>query len=307
MRSKSRPSARAIERPSDVLPTPGGPTKSRIAAARVRLEPPHGEELEDAVLDALEAEVVLVEHLARVREVEVVLGRRAPRQRRDPLQPAADDAVLGGGLRQALQPRELAVDLRADLLGQLDLGELLAQLVDLRLGRVALAELLLDRLELLAQEVLALGACRSRPAPRTGCGVPICTTSSSPARISAIRRRRLATSALLEQRLLLLGLQAQRAGDEVRQRAGVVDVRDGDLQLLGQVRQRLDDLPERLLDVADERGQLGATRSSPCRAAPRPRPRGTAARPTQWSIRTRGAGLDEDAQRPVGRLASSAR
>ena len=41
------------------------------------------------------------------------------------------------------------------------------------------------------------------------------------------------------------------------QRARVLDVGDRDLQLLGQVRHRLDDLRERLLHVAHERGQLG--------------------------------------------------
>ena len=65
--------------------------------------------------------------------------------------------MLGRRLGQPLQPRELAVGDLAHLLGQLELGELLAQLLDLGLRRVALAELLLDRLELLAQHVLALG------------------------------------------------------------------------------------------------------------------------------------------------------
>ena len=88
-------------------------------------------------LTLLDVVVVLVEHLAGVREVEVVLGARAPRQRRDPLEVGADDAVLGRRRRQLLQPRELAVDLLADLLGQLDRVDLLAQLVDLGLGRVA--------------------------------------------------------------------------------------------------------------------------------------------------------------------------
>ncbi len=66
--------------------------------------------------------------------------------------------MLGRGLRQLLQPRELAVGLLAHLLGQLELRELLAQLVHLGLRRVVLAQLLLDRLELLAQHVLALRA-----------------------------------------------------------------------------------------------------------------------------------------------------
>ena len=68
--------ARAIERPSEVLPTPGGPTKHRIEAPPAScVELAHGEELEDAVLDLLDVVVVGVEHLARVREVEVVVGR----------------------------------------------------------------------------------------------------------------------------------------------------------------------------------------------------------------------------------------
>jgi hypothetical protein len=121
---------------------------------------------------------------------------------------------------------------------------------------VALAELLLDGAQLLAQDELALRA------------VDLALDLGLDARADlddlelagedlgdAPQPQR--DVGLLEQRLLLLGLQPQRAGDEVRQRAGVVDVRDGDLQLLGQVRQRLDDLAERRLHVAHERGELG--------------------------------------------------
>src|SRR3954453_19202085 len=86
MRSNARPSERAIDLPSDVLPTPGGPAAGRLAqgrlaragradeahdrAARVRLELAHREELEDAVLDLLDVVVVGVEYLAGVVEVE---------------------------------------------------------------------------------------------------------------------------------------------------------------------------------------------------------------------------------------------
>ena len=97
----------------------GRPDEAEDRAARVRLELAHGEELEDAVLDLLDVVVVGVEHLARVVEVEVVLGADAPRQRRDPLQVGADDAVLGGLGGQLLQAVQLAVDLLADVLGQL--------------------------------------------------------------------------------------------------------------------------------------------------------------------------------------------
>ena len=64
--------------------------------------------------------------------------------------------MLGGGRRQFLQPRELAVGRFAGVLGQLRRLDLLAQLVDFGLLLVALAELVLDRFQLLAQEELAL-------------------------------------------------------------------------------------------------------------------------------------------------------
>src|SRR3954452_15722222 len=155
MRSNSRPRARdrASERR---LADAGRSDEAEDAAGRVGLQPAHGEELEDAVLDLLDVVVVVVEDLAGVREVEVVLGRVAPRQRGDPLEVRADDAVLGGLGRERLQPLELAVDLAADVLLERDRVELRAQLGRLGSRLVELTELLADRLELLAQDVLAL-------------------------------------------------------------------------------------------------------------------------------------------------------
>src|ERR1051326_8342660 len=65
-----------------------------------------GKELDDPVLDLLEVVVVLVEHLPRVLEVEIVVGRRSPRQADEPVDIGADDAVLGGCGRQLLTARE---------------------------------------------------------------------------------------------------------------------------------------------------------------------------------------------------------
>ena len=63
--------------------------------------------------------------------------------------------------------------------------------------------------------------------------------------------------ALLEQPLLVLGLDPQRRRDHVRQLRRVVDVRDRHLEFLGEIRQLLDDPRERALHVANERLQLG--------------------------------------------------
>ena len=233
------------------------PDEAQDRAARVRLQAPDGEELDDAVLDALDVVVVGVEHLARVAEVEVVLGRRVPRQRRDPLEIVADHAVLGRRLRQPLEPRELAVGDLAHLLGQLDLRELLAQLLDLGLGRVALPELLLDRLELLAQQVLALGLVElglhlGLDARAHGGDLELVGEDLRQA------PQPLGDVALLEQLLLDGRVDPQGAGDQVRERRGVVEVGDRELQLLGEIGRLLDDARERLLAVAHQRGQLRA-------------------------------------------------
>ena len=119
--------------------------------------------------------------------------------------------------------------------------ELLAQLLDLGLGRVALAELLLDRLELLAQHELALRA--------VDLGLDLRLDARADRDDLELAREELgqppqppADVELLEQLLLLLGLDPQRAGDQVRERRRVVEVGDRELQLLGQVRDVLDDL-----------------------------------------------------------------
>ena len=132
-----------------------------------------------------------------------------------------------------------------------------AQLVDLGLGRVLLAELVLDRLELLAQDPLALALLHL--------GVDLALDLGADRDDVELAREDLRQPSqaagdvdLLEQRLALLGLDPQRAGDQVAERGRVVEVGDRHLQLLGEVRDLLDDVAERLLDVAHQRGQLRA-------------------------------------------------
>ncbi len=104
------------------------------------------------------------------------------------------------------------------------------------LGRdlVGLAQLLLDRLELLAQEVLAL------PLFELGLDLRLDLRSDRDDLELAREDLRQPPEApgdveLLEQRLLLLGGQAQRAGDQVAEGARVLDVGHHDLELLGQI------------------------------------------------------------------------
>ncbi len=257
MRSKVRPSARAIERPREVLPTPGRPDEGEDRAARVRLERAHRQELEDPVLDLLDVVVVGVQDLARVGEIEVVLRRGVPRQRGDPLQIGAHDAVLGHRRLQALEAAELTIDLLGDLVGELERLQLGAQLVGLRLGLVALPQLFLDGLELLAQEEVAL------PLVHLGLdlGLDLGADLGDLELASEDLRQPpqpLGDVELLEQLLLVRRRQAQGAGDEVGEHHRVLDVGHHHRQLLRQVRDLADDGGELALDVAHQRGQLRA-------------------------------------------------
>ena len=127
--------------------------QDRAAARRVELA--HREVLENAALDLREPVVVLVEDLARLRDVDGFRVALRPRQRDEPIEVRAHHRVLRRRVRHALEAPQLLLRLLLDFLGHLRVGDRLAQLVELGL-RVVLAELLLDRLQLLAQHVLAL-------------------------------------------------------------------------------------------------------------------------------------------------------
>ena len=99
--------------------------------------------------------MVLVQDLPGLRDVQVVLGADVPRHVEEPVEVRADPALLGRLLGCPLKPRELALRLRTDVLRHVRLGDPLAVLLDdVLLG--ALAELLADRVHLLAQDVVAL-------------------------------------------------------------------------------------------------------------------------------------------------------
>ena len=140
---------------------PGGPIRVRIAPDRLSSVMPaldaqllHRQVLDDAVLDVLEAGVVGVEHLAGPDRVEHLVRALLPRHGDQPVQVGPDHRGLAGLLAHALEPAELLGCLLLDRLRHAALGDLGAVLLDHRGG--VLAQLALDRLHLLAQEVLAL-------------------------------------------------------------------------------------------------------------------------------------------------------
>ena len=138
------------------MPTPGGPDEAEDRPLHRRVELAHREVLEDAVLGLLEARVIGVEHALGARQVDHFVGALAPRQRDQPVEIRARDRVFGGRDRHLRQPIELALGFLLDRVRHAGGFDLFAKLFDFLGLIVAFAELLLNRLHLLAQEVFAL-------------------------------------------------------------------------------------------------------------------------------------------------------
>ena len=240
---------------------------------QVVLELAHGEELEDAVLDLVEVVVVAVEDLAGMLHVEVVLAARAPGQGDDPVEVGADDRVLGALRRDLGEPVELAPGRLVDLLRERELLDLAAQFVDLRLLLVGLAQLLLDGLELLAQEVLALALVDLAAHVALDLRAQLQHVELAGQDADELAHA-LLDVVLLEQVLLVLGLDAHGAGDEEGERPRLLHVGGRHLELLRQVGDERHDLAEHaeqagaqgvdltrlpglVLDLLDARHQVG--------------------------------------------------
>ena len=113
----------------------GGAHEAEDGALHVGLELAYRQVLDDALLGLLEAVVIGVEDVAHLLEVDLVDAGAVPGQVTQPLDVGARHRVLG----------------------QLRVADALLELGEIVVGVVALAQLVADRLELLAQVVLALG------------------------------------------------------------------------------------------------------------------------------------------------------
>ncbi len=112
--------------------------------------------LQNALFDFLQIVVILVQNLARARDVEFAFDAGLPRQFAQQLQVRAYDVIIRSRRRQSFQPVQLPPGLLLRFLGQAGLFQTFAQQIDFGLFRAALAEFLLNGAQLLAQEILAL-------------------------------------------------------------------------------------------------------------------------------------------------------
>ena len=235
---------------------------------RLRLldERAHGQELEHALLDLLEAVVVFVEHLLGVLEVAALLALLVPRHRDQPVEVVARHGRFGRHRRHRLEPLQLLDGLFVDVLRHPRLIDLLLQIVDLVALFVLAAQFLLDRLHLLVEVVLLLRLLHLLLHARLDAAIDLelvhLGIEDAGDAVQAFERRD-----DLEQVLLLVDADQQVRGDGVGELAGIVDLHRGDHGVVVQVVRELDVLLEerhhaahRLLDVA---GRLRAASAAP--------------------------------------------
>ena len=225
-------------------------------ALAVGLELAHREIFEDAPLDLGQPVMILVQDAARFGDVDVVGVELRPGQIDEPIQIGADHAVFGGGLGHALEPLELLRRLILGLLRHARLFDRLAQLGDLDRFLVALAQLLLDVAQLLAQDVLAL--LRGQRLLRL-----LADLFRELEHLDALRKKRkhlvepLADVDRLEHVLLFRRLGVDDAGDEIGKRGGRIQVFDRRRHFRGNVGQELDGFARTGPHEADARLDLG--------------------------------------------------
>ena len=191
-------------------------------AERLR-EASHREVLEDPVLDLLQAVMVLVEDLGGRFDIEVVGGGRVPGQGDEPVHVSPDDADLGRGRRDPAHAVDFLERPSLDFLGHAGRFDLLAKLVDLGLLGILLAELALNCLQLLAQDVFPLGLVHLG----LDLGLDLALQLEDldlPAQEIRDELEPLEDVARLEQLHALLGRKVRAVRDHVGQQSGLADV-----------------------------------------------------------------------------------
>ena len=128
--------------------------QDRTLALRVQLA--HREIFEDAPLHLVETEVVIIQNVASACDVDMVVGRLRPRHFGQPFEIRAEHWILARALLHPLEALQLFARMLIDFCRHLRFVDRLRQIGDLAAGFAAVAQLLVDRLQLLAQQQVAL-------------------------------------------------------------------------------------------------------------------------------------------------------
>ena len=219
----------------------------------------HREVLEDPILDLVQVEVVLVQHLAGAADVDGPAGDLAPGQAGHPLEIRDDHAVLRRRRRDGREAGQLALGLAPGLFRKAGFLDLPAELGDLGVPSVLLPQFLLDGPELFPQIELTL----SLREPLLGVGRDLAAQLAhgevalqqvdQPAKLGRDRVH-------LEQLPSGGRIEGNHRRDEVHQVPGIVDALHGRPEGVGQVRRGFYQLSEEVHDRAPETIHLGDLR-----------------------------------------------
>ncbi len=173
--------------------------------------------------------MILIEHVTRGHGIEPVGRQRRPRHVHDPVQIGANHLILGRRRGHALETLGFPFGDGGDRFGQLGVGEALAQI--LGVGLFAFTELALNRLELLAQEILPLRVAHLLFGRRFDLVLHL--EQRDLARERGRHTFELGRQlVLLEDLLLFVGLHVEEAREEVGEAKRIVDAGDEPAQLL---------------------------------------------------------------------------
>ena len=195
--------------------------------------------------------MVVIQHLLGAVQILFHAGFGAPRDRQHPVEVIAHDGRLGAHRAHVLELLDLVIGLFTGFLGQLRVRDPLLQLGDLVLTILAVAQLLLDRLHLLVEIILALGPLHLGFHAGLD-GLFHLQDGHLPLHHAVDLLQPLGHDERLQQFLLLLHLKAQMAGHKVSQLVRRARLRDSGQRLLGDVLFDLGVLLELLSDGAQK-------------------------------------------------------
>ena len=210
---------------------------------------------EDALLDLLEPEMVVVQLLAGTLQVEIVLGHVVPRQFEQQLQVGHLHGVLRHGRVEPLDLLQLLLEGLAHLLGPVFLLGLLAHALDVGIG--AVAQFVLDRAHLLLEVIVALLLVDLLLDPLLNLALELGQLLLADQDLEQLAGPRQQAGSL-EQRLTVLVRELHVRADEVDDAALRVDVLDGKGRLLGHRRRDVDDVERHVADRVHEGLELDA-------------------------------------------------
>ena len=217
----------------------------------------HRQVIEDAFLHLLQIVVIFVENFVRLGDVDLfAAGRFVPRKRSHPFEIGPRDHVLGGRRGHFRQPLQLAVTFFLGFRGHAGFVNLFAELVDLLHRIVGFAEFLLDRFHLLAQQIFTLILAdlflhlivylRAQLQNFELLGELTDQSLQPPAHTRGLNQ-------FLPEKC---GKGRQRAGDEIRQPARIVDVHCRRLQIVGKLWRMAHYIAEEFLRISFQRFKL---------------------------------------------------